>query len=163
MLSAFWLLSTLPIILLVTLLSPTTSPHTFLPPYNPLIIPPNDPARILLLTSHPDDECLFFAPTLLALLRQGACPQGVNASEFRKNEVHSLCLSTGNAHGLGAVRAEELERSLDILGVDKDKRRVLNTTCVSRSCRRFTQPHLLPAICRTVWHSTGTRRPSQKP
>lgn len=72
-------------------------------------------ARILLLTAHPDDECFFFAPTILALRR-----------DFSKPEVYSLCLSTGNAEGLGDKRRGELDRSLDILGVDSDKRWVVD-------------------------------------
>jgi len=74
--------------------------------------------RILLLTAHPDDECMFFAPTLLALLPQDASTPAP--------KVHSLCLSVGDADGLGGVRRDEFERSLDVLGVEKDKRWVLN-------------------------------------
>lgn len=40
--------------------------------------------RILLLIAHPDDEAMFFAPTLLALTR----PE-------RGNHVKILCLSSG--------------------------------------------------------------------
>lgn len=36
----------------------------------------------LLVIAHPDDESMFFAPTLLELLRAG-------------EQVHVLCLSTG--------------------------------------------------------------------
>ncbi|KAI6040949.1 putative deacetylase LmbE-like domain-containing protein, partial [Pisolithus marmoratus] len=71
--------------------------------------------RILLLTAHPDDECFFFAPTILALRRGVSQP-----------EVYSLCLSTGNAEGLGDKRRAELDRSLDVLGVDSDKRWVVD-------------------------------------
>lgn len=42
--------------------------------------------RILLLIAHPDDEAMFFAPTLLALTR----PE-------RGNHVKILCLSSGMA------------------------------------------------------------------
>jgi hypothetical protein len=38
---------------------------------------------LLLVTAHPDDEAMFFAPTLLALARSGCC------------QVHILCLSNG--------------------------------------------------------------------
>jgi N-acetylglucosaminylphosphatidylinositol deacetylase len=65
--------------------------------------------NVLLLTAHPDDECMFFAPTLLALVAAGA-------------HVHSLCLSVGNADGLGGVRKHELEGSLDVLGVPPARR-----------------------------------------
>jgi N-acetylglucosaminylphosphatidylinositol deacetylase len=38
--------------------------------------------KILLIISHPDDECMFFGPTLLFLQNQ-------------KNQIHLLCLSIG--------------------------------------------------------------------
>ncbi|CAK5274229.1 unnamed protein product [Mycena citricolor] len=67
--------------------------------------------NVLLLTAHPDDECMFFAPTLLAL---------------RSSRVHALCLSVGDADGLGGTRKREFEYSLDLLGVGRDQRRVLD-------------------------------------
>ena len=39
--------------------------------------------RVLFVTAHPDDECMFFAPTILAL----TC-----SSDY---SVHLLCLSEG--------------------------------------------------------------------
>ena len=77
--------------------------------------PGGEPARVLLLTAHPDDECMFFAPTVLALLAQAPPPA-----------VYSLCLSVGNADGLGETRREELGRSLDVLGVGPDRRWVVD-------------------------------------
>ena len=41
--------------------------------------------RALLVTAHPDDECMFFGPTLVGLLRDPACT------------VYLLCLSTGQS------------------------------------------------------------------
>jgi N-acetylglucosaminylphosphatidylinositol deacetylase len=41
-------------------------------------------SNILLVTAHPDDECMFFGPTLMNL-----------ASKRLKNQVHVLCLSKG--------------------------------------------------------------------
>ena len=52
----------------------------------------------LLVTAHPDDECMFFAPMLLALRR---------ARERRKSEddVFLLCLSNGTRYiRYGCVR-----------------------------------------------------------
>ncbi|KZT69976.1 LmbE-like protein [Daedalea quercina L-15889] len=81
-----------------------------------------DDSRILLLTAHPDDECMFFAPTLLGLLAQSTA-----SSESPKiPEVFSLCLSVGNADGLGNVRRDELGRSLDVLGVPSSRRWVVD-------------------------------------
>lgn len=77
------------------------------------------PPRVLLLTAHPDDECFFFAPTILALRRSSLSP-----------EIFSLCLSSGNADGIGEQRKGELVRSLDILGVEKDNRWIIEHPCV---------------------------------
>ncbi|KAH9847425.1 N-acetylglucosaminylphosphatidylinositoldeacety la se [Lenzites betulinus] len=78
----------------------------------------NGAPHILLLTAHPDDECMFFAPTLLALLG--------TAAHDNEPKLYSLCLSVGNADGLGDVRRHELERSLDILGVENGRRWVVD-------------------------------------
>ena len=40
--------------------------------------------RVLFVTAHPDDECMFFAPTILSLTRSG------------QYDVFLLCLSSGN-------------------------------------------------------------------
>jgi len=73
--------------------------------------------RVLLLTAHPDDESMFFAPTIQALTFDRV--------------VHSLCLSTGDADGLGDIRKEELGRSLDVLGVHPTNRALVDHPCVS--------------------------------
>ncbi|KJZ75243.1 hypothetical protein HIM_05437 [Hirsutella minnesotensis 3608] len=62
--------------------------------------------RICLLIAHPDDEAMFFAPTLLALTRPET-----------GNHVKILCLSTGNAEGLGETRRKELIKSGMLLGL----------------------------------------------
>ena len=83
-----------------------------------LILGKDETARVLLLTAHPDDECLFFAPTVSSLLAQPSAPD----ASGRTVELYSLCLSTGDADGLGEVRAGELARSLDILGIPEGRR-----------------------------------------
>ena len=116
------------------------------------------PRNILLLTAHPDDECMFFAPTLLALTRHkletepganhksglltnsklnlglqtqlasdgvAATPEEVNKGDMDSDKVYSLCLSTGDADGLGGIRKNELGASLDVLGVPEGRRWVL--------------------------------------
>ncbi|CAM1510218.1 Fc.00g005530.m01.CDS01 [Cosmosporella sp. VM-42] len=66
--------------------------------------------RICLLIAHPDDEAMFFAPTVLALTRPET-----------GNHVKILCLSTGNADGLGETRKKELIKSGMALGLrDED-------------------------------------------
>lgn len=42
----------------------------------------NCPKHTLILTAHPDDECMFFAPTIISLVSSGCL-------------VSALCLSTG--------------------------------------------------------------------
>lgn len=85
--------------------------------------------RICLLIAHPDDEAMFFAPSVLALTRPGL-----------GNHLKILCLSTGkemdatsemvlwlkgflrtgNADGLGETRKKELTKSAKILGLRSD-------------------------------------------
>lgn len=49
---------------------------------------------ILFVTAHPDDECMFFAPTILHLIKN-------------YKEVHLICLSNGNSE----ERSQELKKS----------------------------------------------------
>ncbi|MCJ1224282.1 N-acetylglucosaminyl-phosphatidylinositol de-N-acetylase [Toensbergia leucococca] len=70
--------------------------------------------RICLLTAHPDDEAMFFAPALLALTDPAA-----------GNHVKILCLSTGNADGLGTTRKKELLLSAAHLGIRAPEKDVL--------------------------------------
>ncbi|ETN45238.1 uncharacterized protein HMPREF1541_10115 [Cyphellophora europaea CBS 101466] len=62
--------------------------------------------RIILLIAHPDDESMFFSPTLQSLTHPSL-----------QNHVKILCLSTGNADGLGATRIRELEAAAVTLGL----------------------------------------------
>lgn len=62
--------------------------------------------RILVLTAHPDDEVMFFSPTILSLVKKGY-------------EVFLLCLSSGDFDGLGSVRRVELEAAGVKLGIQK--------------------------------------------
>jgi len=70
--------------------------------------------RVLLVTAHPDDEAMFFAPTILRLTPR------------RDVSFFHVCLSNGNADGLGSTRKTELGYSLDILGVSRQNRWLLD-------------------------------------
>ncbi|VDM17012.1 unnamed protein product [Hydatigera taeniaeformis] len=59
---------------------------------------------ILIVTAHPDDECMFFSPVILSLLKWDI-------------PVDLLCLSSGNYYGSGRIRCDELRRSVNILGI----------------------------------------------
>ena len=90
------------VIVLYALLYPTSSRSAFEP------VPPTDGAttspslysfytasdssskvkrRVLFLTAHPDDECMFMAPAVISLAEAEQSRRGV--------EVHALCLSSG--------------------------------------------------------------------
>ncbi|KAJ9613443.1 N-acetylglucosaminyl-phosphatidylinositol de-N-acetylase [Cladophialophora chaetospira] len=62
--------------------------------------------RIILLIAHPDDESMFFSPTLQALTHPSL-----------QNHLKILCMSTGNSDGLGATRRTELEKAAVTLGI----------------------------------------------
>lgn len=59
--------------------------------------------HVLFVTAHPDDECMFFGPTLRYFKSVG--------------QVFLLCLSNGNADGLGEVREQELQDSSKKMGL----------------------------------------------
>lgn len=65
---------------------------------------PCQPDFYLLVVAHPDDESMFFSPTICELLSQ-------------EQSVHILCLSNGNYDGLGKTREVELVRAVEVLGI----------------------------------------------
>ncbi|CEH13256.1 N-acetylglucosaminyl phosphatidylinositol de-N-acetylase [Ceraceosorus bombacis] len=71
------------------------------------------PAGVLILSAHPDDEVMFFSPIILSLLEAGTA-------------VWGLCLSQGDADGLGDVRRKELQKAYGTLGVDNERVTSLN-------------------------------------
>jgi N-acetylglucosaminylphosphatidylinositol deacetylase len=58
----------------------------------------------LIVFAHPDDEIMFFLPTILLLQKLGI-------------SIHFLCLSTGNYDGLGQTRRKEFELVSCKLGI----------------------------------------------
>ncbi|EMF15249.1 phosphatidylinositol glycan class L [Sphaerulina musiva SO2202] len=64
--------------------------------------------RICLVIAHPDDEAMFFAPTIRHLTRPEL-----------GNQVVILCFSSGDADGLGHIRKKELVASALLLGLRK--------------------------------------------
>lgn len=61
--------------------------------------------RVMVLTSHPDDETYFFGPTMQALRATGA-------------ETHVVCLSSGSAGGDGETRKRELLEVKEVFDFD---------------------------------------------
>ncbi|KAK1833542.1 hypothetical protein QBC39DRAFT_345458 [Podospora conica] len=81
------------------------------------ILPPQLLAakNLLIVTAHPDDECLFFSPSILGILdRNKAVTGGL------------LVMSTGNNYGIGDVRKSELAGSCHALGIDEKRCVVLD-------------------------------------
>ena len=60
---------------------------------------------VLLITAHPDDECMFFTPSIRKFIEKG----------FR---VDLLCLSDGNFDVMGGERMVELRKSAKVLGIN---------------------------------------------
>ncbi|KAF0872651.1 PIGL acetylase, partial [Crocuta crocuta] len=65
---------------------------------------PRDGSRTLLVIAHPDDEAMFFAPTVLGLARL-------------RHRLFLLCFSAGNYYNQGEIRKKELLQSCDVLGI----------------------------------------------
>lgn len=64
------------------------------------------PNRVLIVTAHPDDECMFFGPTIHHLVANGT------------SIVYLMCLSTGANYGMGKTRKRELYEACGVLGID---------------------------------------------
>lgn len=76
---------------------------------------PANSNRALLVTAHPDDESMFFGPTILELRR-------------RNCRVFVLCLSDGNFNQQGDVRRQELWDACESLGIKPEDITLLNAT-----------------------------------
>ncbi|CAB4279560.1 unnamed protein product [Prunus armeniaca] len=69
--------------------------------------------NVLLVIAHPDDESMFFTPT-------------INYLTMRGHNIHILCLSIGDADGKGITRKEELYQASAILKVPHQQVKVLD-------------------------------------
>ncbi|VDK46264.1 unnamed protein product [Anisakis simplex] len=96
------LMDTLLSVFLLILLIVTSALMLKLCAFQQHALPPS--RRALLITAHPDDETMFFGPTIQGLLRDGT-------------QLYLLCLSTGDAYGAGARRKKELAKSTQTLGI----------------------------------------------
>ncbi|EFY87671.1 glycan biosynthesis protein (PigL), putative [Metarhizium acridum CQMa 102] len=66
--------------------------------------------NLLIVTAHPDDECLFFSPSILGVLDRNKSIKG-----------GLVVMSTGNNYGLGETRRKELLGSCEALGIDTSR------------------------------------------
>jgi LmbE family N-acetylglucosaminyl deacetylase len=60
--------------------------------------------RVLFVTAHPDDECMFFGPAIVEFIDAGI-------------QVYLLCFSTGFMPNNGKSRKRELLRSCSVLKI----------------------------------------------
>lgn len=67
-------------------------------------LPLSRSSRILLVIAHPDDETMFFSPTLTRLTDH--------------HKVFILCVSTGDFYGKGQIRVRELRGAVEKLGMN---------------------------------------------
>ncbi|CAN0840237.1 Probable N-acetylglucosaminyl-phosphatidylinositol de-N-acetylase [Linum grandiflorum] len=68
---------------------------------------------VLLVIAHPDDESMFFSPTINYLISRG-------------HNVYLLCLSIGNADGRGNTRKDELYQACLVLKVPVQQVKILD-------------------------------------
>jgi len=71
----------------------------------------------LVVIAHPDDEVMFFGPTITSMLREGC-------------DVYVLCFSYGNSEQLGWTRKQELWDSCRILRVPDENVTIINHDCL---------------------------------
>ncbi len=73
----------------------------------------------ILVIAHPDDESMFFLPTLNNLVKcTSSSTESVVNREMSRHCI--LCLSNGNYDGLGMIRATELKRAASIISPSID-------------------------------------------
>ncbi len=89
----------------------------YYPTANPSSLNHNLTAKdnVLFITAHPDDECMFFAPTILGLQSISQPP-----------DIRVLALSFGNAERLGETRRSEFLNSLGVLGIPQSHRHIVD-------------------------------------
>ncbi|CAE8604683.1 unnamed protein product [Polarella glacialis] len=98
---------------------------------------------VLLVVAHPDDEAMFFWPTLLGLRSAGV-------------RLSVLCLSTGNFDGLGAVRRAEMQRSCASLGIVGDALKVVDVPELQDGPRSWEEAEVAKVVKEHL-HSTAAR------
>lgn len=80
---------------------------------NAAFLTTGDKKNVLLVIAHPDDESMFFSPT-------------INYLTSRRHNLHILCMSNGNADGMGNIRKDELHRACAVLKIPLEQVKVLD-------------------------------------
>jgi N-acetylglucosaminylphosphatidylinositol deacetylase len=87
----------------------------------------------LIVFAHPDDETMFFTPTITMLKRIGI-------------KIHLLCLSDGDYDGLGLIRKEEFVAVANELGVAKHE--IINDPELADGPREWRADAVVRAVSR---------------
>lgn len=93
--------------------------------------------RTLLVFAHPDDETMFFAPTLHGLRQCGT-------------SIYFLCISTGNQTGQGTLRKEELARAIKAHGLSVDNLTILDYDSFKDGFVVWCKEELAKAVLRHI-------------
>lgn len=77
----------------------------------------------LLITAHPDDESMFFIPTLRNILHIDYKKDSNDERQNQKPNIHLLCLSNGDYRDVsdGPVRTKELYKACSLISIDSSK------------------------------------------
>lgn len=99
--------------------------------------------HLLVVSAHPDDESMFFAPSILHFRR-------------KKKNISILCLSTGNYYHLGSQRKLELVNSCNILGIPEKNVKIIDDSCFADDPSRIWNEEL---VARTILQHIGNINP----
>ena len=97
--------------LLSTLLATTE----FMDPTTKIERAREDVLNYVLIIAHPDDESMFFLPTIYNIAK---------TAPKRMHQIFILCLSNGNYDNLGTIRERELQSAAEIISSENTKIKV---------------------------------------
>ena len=69
---------------------------------------PEGVSRVALVVAHPDDEVMFFAPSLTKIMKQ------IGGENF-----YLVCITNGNHYDIGDIREKELIRCGEMMGIPR--------------------------------------------
>lgn len=102
--------------------------------------------KILLVIAHPDDECMFFGPSLNHVLRI-----------VDTKNVYLLCLTNGNYYGLGKLREKELFMSCASFGMKKENVEIVDDVSFQDGEDEWDNKRVMEAIIKfTIKHEISS-------